>query len=483
MTANAAPPPRSFPMTYALIAINIAIYAWVSLNGGLSYENLIRFGAKETGLIAEGQVARLFVPMFLHAGLLHLVVNMYGLHQIGRVLEMLIGTRSFLVVYLVAGISGNLCSFAFSPALSVGASGSLFGILLCLYVWQKYEEKLAKELDLAPVRTGLGGIIVINAVISFLIPMIDWASHLGGAVAGAFLGLAGVARFDWNRRQRVSMRYLHPGERVRTPPPWRHPMAYQIGLALVMAAMALTYVRVGLAQRAFGLGVLDAANTESDPRSPDMLPQFRELLAAPKSETNPSALFSAIVGIHQDGHVLAATRGYEVVRQLYEHGIGDEQFLSEGTSELLARAGSFAAAGELPPTEVLLALDLAEQPKAPSKPSAHACSGPAALLRTLGFYTLSAKLYECAFFMESGSLPQAAAAVATYWLGKDQRELQIFLARVETLDKRRPRPLVDRILGRPPSHLDLPAPQETPPSKEGLDLMDSLMPETDREPI
>ena len=68
--------------------------------------------------------------MFLHAGILHLCFNMFGLKNIGTDLELAFGSWRLAVVYLVSGLYGGLASAVFVPtAVGVGASGAIFGLL------------------------------------------------------------------------------------------------------------------------------------------------------------------------------------------------------------------------------------------------------------------------------------------------------------------------------------------------------------------
>ncbi len=72
----------------------------------------------------------LFTYMFLHAGLWHLFFNMLGLFFFGPRLELRLGARDFLILYVLSGLGGALLSFAFAPmAPVVGASGAVFGVL------------------------------------------------------------------------------------------------------------------------------------------------------------------------------------------------------------------------------------------------------------------------------------------------------------------------------------------------------------------
>ena len=96
--------------------------------GSTSTSNLIRFGAKVNSLILEGEWWRLFTPIFVHIGLLHLVMNSIALYFLGVFTERIFGNVRFVFIYLFAGVAGTLSSLLFSPSISAGASGAIMGL-------------------------------------------------------------------------------------------------------------------------------------------------------------------------------------------------------------------------------------------------------------------------------------------------------------------------------------------------------------------
>ena len=69
--------------------------------------------------------------MFLHAGMMHLLFNMLGLYFFGPRLEERLGSRSFLILYVLSGVSGALLSLIMGPSAAVlGASAAVFGVML-----------------------------------------------------------------------------------------------------------------------------------------------------------------------------------------------------------------------------------------------------------------------------------------------------------------------------------------------------------------
>ena len=172
-------------MTIMLIVINIAMYLLMTVAGGSTNLNiLIEFGAKDNALIAAGQFWRLFTPMFLHIGFQHIVLNMVTLYFLGMQIEYLFGPWRFLVIYLVSGICGNIASFAFTPAISAGASTALFGLF---GAYLMLGESFRNDPYIRTIAKQFLVLVVLN-LLSDLTGSIDLWGHLGGLMGGFLLG-------------------------------------------------------------------------------------------------------------------------------------------------------------------------------------------------------------------------------------------------------------------------------------------------------
>jgi membrane associated rhomboid family serine protease len=79
------------------------------------------------------EIWRFITPIFLHGGFAHLLYNVFALALFGSMLERLIGSRRFLIVFFVAGILANIISVNFYDA-SLGASGAIFGVIGALVI-------------------------------------------------------------------------------------------------------------------------------------------------------------------------------------------------------------------------------------------------------------------------------------------------------------------------------------------------------------
>lgn len=179
----------------ALIGIAFVVETWAG--GSENSAVLVRLGAKVTPLIAEGEYWRLFTAMFLHIGLMHLLFNGYALFIIGAELERLLGAGRFLAIYLLAGLSGNLASYALSPNLAAGASGAIFGLIGALAAFFALHREALGSWGRNRL-INIAGLIVINLIFGFVQPGIDNLAHLGGLLCGLGLGWALAPRYRIN---------------------------------------------------------------------------------------------------------------------------------------------------------------------------------------------------------------------------------------------------------------------------------------------
>ena len=163
------------------VLVFISMYIWG--NGSENTITLLLFGANFRPLVQAGEIWRLATSMFLHIGIVHLVVNMYSLYIIGKQLESFLGRWKFLIVYLGSGILGSLLSVVVHSSISAGASGAIFGLLgSLLYFGYHYRLYLGTVL-----KTQVIPIIIINLLIGFMVPGIDNFAHIGGLVGGYLL--------------------------------------------------------------------------------------------------------------------------------------------------------------------------------------------------------------------------------------------------------------------------------------------------------
>jgi membrane associated rhomboid family serine protease len=182
-------------VTLTLIALNVGIYVLELLAGGQLngtgnwiYEKgvLVVSAVDSDGQVvgvAEGEWWRLITSAFLHYGLLHLGLNMLVLWFIGPALEEYLGHWRYALLYLVSGLAGAAGALVWSPnALTVGASGAIWGIMGCALVLE------ARRIYVFGGQAM--GLVVVNLVLTFLIPGISIGGHIGGLIGGGLAALA-----------------------------------------------------------------------------------------------------------------------------------------------------------------------------------------------------------------------------------------------------------------------------------------------------
>lgn len=181
-------------VTVALVAFTTIVSLIVDFAGpdGDTLGNLL---ALDKVGVAHGELWRLWTVTLVHAPLnvmpLHLVFNMYALWLAGPFVERLYGRWRFLVFYLVFAAGGSLLTFALSTGpgsrYGIGASGAIFGLFALLFAAQRVHRPVLDSRSRAFLGQ-LGGLLVINLIFGFVVPNIDNMAHIGGLIAGAWLG-------------------------------------------------------------------------------------------------------------------------------------------------------------------------------------------------------------------------------------------------------------------------------------------------------
>jgi membrane associated rhomboid family serine protease len=132
-------------------------------------------------VLEQGEWYRFVTSMFLHAGPLHLLLNMWALWVVGRVIEQALGPGRFLGLYLISGLGGSLAVYLFTgPYITVGASGAIFGLFGALFILLR---RVGRD------ASSMLSLIVINVIFTFLVPGISIAGHLGGLATGTLVAL------------------------------------------------------------------------------------------------------------------------------------------------------------------------------------------------------------------------------------------------------------------------------------------------------
>ncbi len=180
-------------VTAAIVGVCLLVFFAMLLSGASpthpSAAQLIRWGADFGPLTFAGQWWRLLTSVFLHIGIVHLLINMWCLWSIGGIAEEIYDQLTFVAVYLICGIAGALVSVAWHPfVIGAGASGAIFGIagtLITFFVFSRsrFPARLA-SLTSASLLVFVG----YNLVFGIVTGRVDNGAHIGGFVTGLLLG-------------------------------------------------------------------------------------------------------------------------------------------------------------------------------------------------------------------------------------------------------------------------------------------------------
>lgn len=178
---------RLQPVTAWLITANVAVYAATAAQARSLLVNNASPLFEATALyppvvVVRDEWWRLLTSAFQHFGPMHLLLNMYMLWILGMGIERSIGHARFLALYLVSALGGSVAVMFFGQdALTAGASGAIFGLMGAYAI-----VAVSMRLD----ARGIGILLALNVVVSFLIPGISLAAHLGGLAVGALAAFA-----------------------------------------------------------------------------------------------------------------------------------------------------------------------------------------------------------------------------------------------------------------------------------------------------
>jgi|GEM_PF-962889 len=176
--------------TNTLVYANIIAFLIFQFYGDFNdLGDLVRFGANSGFLVNRGEWYRLISYQFLHMGWLHLFMNVLALRYFGPPVETFAGRRIFLGIYFFSGICGGLATVWGKSAFSVGASGSVLGLLAAAIVMELGGGSDSKIFARSGNIATLVFILVINLLIGFVEKGIDNNAHLGGLIGGAVASL------------------------------------------------------------------------------------------------------------------------------------------------------------------------------------------------------------------------------------------------------------------------------------------------------
>jgi rhomboid protease GluP len=176
--------------TQLLILLNVLMFAAeIFAGGGENPETLYQLGALFSPAVRAGEWWRLLTALFLHAGWLHLTMNMLALWLLGPFVEYALGFRKYLLVYFVSGIGSmsvvmEIGSGVAGGQLTVGASGCILGLVgatgaIMLRGWRREGALTAKKRLGAMIL-----VVMMQTVFDSMVPQVSMSAHLSGALIG-----------------------------------------------------------------------------------------------------------------------------------------------------------------------------------------------------------------------------------------------------------------------------------------------------------
>lgn len=191
--------------TYSIIGINVLVFILMAVDGAgiIDLNGLvhIKWGSNFSPLTLSGDWWRLFTNIFIHFGIIHLLMNMYALYMVGIYLEPMLGKVKYLTAYLCTGIVASVVSLWWhtDTVNSAGASGAIFGM------YGLFLALLTTDLIPAAVRKALLSSIGIFVLYNLAYGMkgnIDNSAHVGGLVSGFIFGYLFVISIKAEKKER-----------------------------------------------------------------------------------------------------------------------------------------------------------------------------------------------------------------------------------------------------------------------------------------
>lgn len=177
-------------LTFALMAILVGVWGFTELAGGsMNVEVLVRYGAMSSPHIQyDQQYWRLVTAIFLHAGVMHLIFNLFGCYIFSSRLEKYMTRAYLLFVFIGSGIIGNILSYSGAlmmerPTVAVGASGAIYGLIGSILLLTKASHRPIEGLNAFII----GLFFLYGIVYSVVSPDVDAFAHVGGFIGGLLL--------------------------------------------------------------------------------------------------------------------------------------------------------------------------------------------------------------------------------------------------------------------------------------------------------
>jgi len=185
--------PNKTPITTALVGINVAVFVAMTLTGASPLEptvaQLVKWGANWGPLSLGPQPWRMLSSNYVHAGIIHIGLNMWCLWNLGLLAEHIFDPWTYVLTYTACGLAGSIASLWLHPMVSgVGASGAIFGLAGAL-IAALYLGHL--PIPQGAIRSTLRSLVAFagyNLFFGAVAPFVDNSAHIGGLVCGLAVG-------------------------------------------------------------------------------------------------------------------------------------------------------------------------------------------------------------------------------------------------------------------------------------------------------
>lgn len=192
--------PKKSIVTYLLVGIMVFIFIlmYVLGNGSLDTKTLYNFG----GLVKDGAFYRNITSMFLHIGIIHLVMNMWALILLGKQVENFYGHIKTLIIFIFSGLVGNLLSVILmnERTISAGASGAIFGLMGALLYFAINQRTIMGE----ALKREILPVIIINLMAGFMLSGINMYAHIGGFIGGIIISVALGIKYKTSKFEKIN---------------------------------------------------------------------------------------------------------------------------------------------------------------------------------------------------------------------------------------------------------------------------------------
>lgn len=165
-------------ITEVLVVINVLIF--LLMINPIVYNYALYYLGNNYLMVREGEIYRLITSGFVHADIFHLFFNMYALSMIGKEIEKYYGPFKYLAIYFISMIIGSLFGCFFTEGIGIGASGAIFGLFGSLLFFSYNYRATISGLLRSPIMPT----IIMNLLLSFMIPNVSASAHIGGLIGG-----------------------------------------------------------------------------------------------------------------------------------------------------------------------------------------------------------------------------------------------------------------------------------------------------------